>query len=182
MKRINYVVTRGERLFGVALPRTVAPRLRRPLCALAGALLLVGALHGVQQLRLAGAARTAALDAQRLAATDAAVRRVRAIENDVARLRALARRVDDVRRSGARHAATIAAIGNRVPGGAWLSAIRAEHGGFALEGRGARLSAVAATMAALATLPASGGVRLLDVRGERDRTGVTYAIALEMHE
>lgn len=182
MKRIDYVVTRGERLFGVAPPRTVPPRLRRPLGALAGALLLVGALHAVQDLRLAHAARTAALDARRLAATDAAVGRVRAVETDLARLRGLVRRVDEIQRSGARQAAAIAAIGDRVPGDAWLSAIRTEHGGFALEGRGARLSAVAATMAALATLPEGGGARLLDVHGERDRADVSYAIVLETHE
>jgi Tfp pilus assembly protein PilN len=182
VKRINYLVTRSERLFGVALPRTVAVRLRRPLSGLAGALLLVGVLHAVQHLRLADVAHTAALDAERLAATDVALRRVQAVENDVVRLRALVRRVDDIQRSGARHAAAIAAIGNRVPGDAWLSAIRAEHRGFALEGRGARLSAVAATMAALATLPAARGARLLDVHGDRDQVGVTYAIALETHE
>jgi Tfp pilus assembly protein PilN len=181
VKRINYVVTRSERLFGVALPTTVAVRLRRPLAALAGALLLVGALHGVQQARLADAARTAAFDAERLAATDGAVRRVRAVEHDVGRLRALVARVNDIQGSGPLHAAALAAIGDRLPSDAWLSAIRAEHGGFALEGRGARLSAVGATLGALATLPAAGGARLLAVHGDRDQAGVSYAIALEMH-
>ena len=182
MKRINYVVTRSERLLGVASPRAVALRLRRPLSGLGGALLLVGALHGAQCVRLGNAARGTAFDAARLAATEAAAGRVHVVENDVVRLRALVRRVDDMRRSGARHAAAIAAIGNRIPNDAWLSAIRAEHGGFALEGRGTRLSAVAATMAALATLPQAGGTRLLDVHGDRDRADVTYALALDTHE
>ncbi len=179
MRRINYLVTRGERLIGVPLPTTVAPPLRPPLLALACSLLAVGALHGVQHARLADAARSAAVDAERLAATDAAVRRVRTVENDVVRLRALERRVAEIRRSGALRASAVAAIGNRVPNDAWLSAIRAEHGGFALEGRGASLSAVGTTLTALAVLPAAAGARLLDVHGDRDHTGVSYAIGLE---
>ena len=179
MKRINHHVTRAERLVGVPLPRRIAPQLRGPLAGLVGALALVGALHGVQQARLAEAARATDLYAERLAATELALRRVQAVEHDVARLRGLVRRVDEIQRSGALQAARIAAIGNRLPGDAWLTAIRAEHGGFAVEGRGARLSAVGATLAALGTLPASGGARLLDVHGDHDRPGVAYALALD---
>jgi Tfp pilus assembly protein PilN len=180
VKRINYLVSRSERLLGVPLPTTVAPPLRPPLLALACALLVVGALHGVQQARLADAERAAAVDAERLAATEVAVRRVRVVEDDVVRLRALVRRVAEIQRSGTQRASAVAAIGNRIPGDAWLSAIRTEHGGFALEGRGASLSAVGTTLTALAVLPAAAGARLLDVHGDRDHTGFSYAIGLEI--
>ncbi len=179
MKRINYLVSRSERLVGVALPSGVPARVRRPLAALAGALALVAALDGLQAVRLARATDAGRLAAERLAGSERAVQRVRAVESDVVRLRAIVQRVAAIRRSGPAQAGAIAGLGNAVPGDAWLSSIRVEHGGYTLEGRGARLSAVGTLMAALAGAPAGGAARLLDVHDQADRSGVSYAIALE---
>jgi Tfp pilus assembly protein PilN len=182
MKRTNYLVTRSERLVGVALPRTAPARLRGPLAALLGSLALVGALDGVQVTRLASTAHEGRLAADRLAAGEGAVLRVRAVENDVVRLRGLVQRVTEIRRSGPAQAGALAALGNGVPADAWLASIRVEHGGYTVEGRGARLSAVGTTMAALASVPAAGAARLLDVHDRADRSGVSYAISLEKRQ
>lgn len=180
MKRINYLVSPWERVAGIAPPPSIAPALRGPLVALFGSLALVGALHGVQQGRLQHAVREGEIEARRLDASQAALRRADAVEADVARLRALLDHVEDVRRSGAERASEIASIGNGIPAGASLSAVRVEHDGYALEGHGEGLSAVGSTMAALATIPSAAGARLLSVQDDRLRHGVIYAIELEM--
>jgi hypothetical protein len=180
VRRINYLISRWERLAGVTPPPSIAPALRGPLVALFGSLALVGALHGVQQARLQSVERDGEIESARLAASQAALRGVGVIESDVARLRMLADHVSGVRRSGAERASEIAAIGNRIPADASLSAVRVEHDGYALEGHGARLAVVGSTMAALGTLPASAGARLLSVQDDTLRHGVSYAIALEM--
>ncbi len=149
------------------------------VAGLLGTLALVGGLHGAQEARLSAAARATLLDAARLASTERSVERVRAVEADVTRLHRLVGRLDTVQRSGPLHAAAVAAIGNRLPGDAWLAALRAEHGGFALEGRAARVGTVGAALAALAGLPQSGGARLLYVHAAQRGAGVSYAIGLE---
>jgi hypothetical protein len=180
VKRINYRVSRWERLADVTPLPPVAPALRGPLVALFGSLALVGALHGVQEARLQSLARDGEIESARLAATAVSLRGVAVLESDVARLRILSDRVGAVRRSGAERASEIAAIGNRIPAEASLSAVRLDHEGYALEGYGSRLAVVGATIAALGSLPASAGARLLSVQDDASRHGVTYAIALEM--
>ncbi len=152
VKRINYLVTRSERLVGVALPTHGAgspaaarsPRWSARWRSSAGCTACRRRGSRTRRAR-------AALAAERLAAGDGAVQRVRAVENDVVRLRGLVQRVAEIRAPGRPQAGALAAIGNGVPADAWLASIRVEHGGYALEGRGARLSAVGTTMAALAS-------------------------------
>ncbi|HYZ16468.1 MAG TPA: hypothetical protein VE591_08710 [Candidatus Acidoferrum sp.] len=180
MNRINYLVSRWERLPGVTRAPSVATALRGPLVALFGSLALVGALHGLQEERLQSLAHDGDTASARLAATQITLHRVAVLESDVARLRMLCEHVDVLRRSGAERASEIAAIGNRIPAEASLSAVRLDHEGYALEGYGARLAVVGATMAALGNLPAASGARLLSVQDDAARHGVTYAIAVEI--
>ena len=105
--------------------------------------------------------------------------RVRAIEGDLARLRRLGERIDTIRRSGPLRAGEIAALGDRLPAGAWLTSLHADRAALALEGRGARIEAVAAAVAGLTQLPSYGGVRLLSVREDPAGRGVSYALALD---
>jgi Tfp pilus assembly protein PilN len=179
MKRINYLPSWSERHFGAALPSLVTAELRAPLFALAGAIALAGVLWGVQASRLHAAERDGAAYAERLAATELDVARVRAIERDTERLRALGERVDAIRRSGASRANEIATLGNHLPADAWLSSLRADRGTLAVEGHGARLSAVGTAIASLAALPAYRAARLIAVHDDPVRAGVTYALSLE---
>lgn len=179
MRRINYALTWSERHVGVTLPSAIPAALRPPLAALACAVAFVLVVWGVQQARLRAAERDGAELAGRLAAAERGVAVVRAMGREVARLRTLDDRIARIRRSGTDRASEIAVVGNRLPSDAWLTSLRADRGALALEGRGARLSAVGSAIADLARLPSYAGARLLSVRDDPGRTGVTYAIALE---
>ena len=179
MRRINYLPSWSERHIGVALPLAITAEFRAPLVALAGAIALAGLLWVVQATRLHAAERDGATFAERLAAMQIDVARVRAVTRDVERFRALDERVEALRRSGAAHANEIAALGNQLPPDAWLSSLRADRGTLALEGHGARLAAVGTTIASLAALPAYGAARLVAVHEDPVRSGVTYALSLE---
>lgn len=178
MRRINYLLTWSERHAGIALP-AFSPALRVPLAAFGCALALVFVMWAVQQARLGALQSRGADDARRLAAAEAGLRAVRALEGDIARLRILAERVEAVRRSGPQHAGEIAALGDRIPAGAWLTSLHADRAGLALEGRSTRIDVVATAVAGLATLPAYAGVRLLSVRDDPAGRGVRYALALD---
>lgn len=178
MRRFNYLPGWSERGAVLGLP-ALAPSLRAPLVALVCALALVGVLWAVQQARLASVERRGAEYARRLAALTVEIARVRALERERARLDMLRTRVDAIRRSGPLHAGEIAALGDRLPDGAWLTSLRADRGALTLEGRGARIEAVAGAVSELAGLPAYGIVRLLWVRAESAGSGVSYALALD---
>lgn len=179
MRRINYLLSWSERSIGIALPDGVSPSLRIPLIALGAAMTLVALLWTVQTARLRAADHDGTVYANRLVAADTAVARVRVLERDVARLRSLSDRVAQMRRSGDAQASEIAALGNRLPDGVWLTSLRADHGVIALEGRSARLAAVGTAMDALAGLPGFAGARLVAVHAEPARSGVTYSVELE---
>lgn len=179
MRRVNYVVTPFEKAIGMRVPAAVPHALRPPLLAFAAALLAVAAMGAVQERRLAAARFDGAVAAAHLARADAQTARVRALARERDRLRAQAAHVDAVERSGAAWASEIAAIGNGVPREVWLSSLHVQSGSIALEGRGTRLAAVGATMAALVRVRAFGAARLLSVRENDDRRGIGYAIELE---
>jgi Tfp pilus assembly protein PilN len=178
MKRINYLPSWSERHIGISLP-SVTAELRAPLAALVGAIALAGVLWGVQETRLHAAEHDGAAYAERLAATQLDIARVRAVERDVEQLRMLGERVETIRRSGALRANEIAALGNRLPADAWLSSLRGDRGTLAIEGHGARLAAVGTAIASLAALPTYRTARLVAVHEDPVRLGVTYALSLE---
>jgi Tfp pilus assembly protein PilN len=176
--RTNYLLTWTERHAGIALP-AFAPALRRPLGVLACAVALVAVAWAIQHARLVTLEARGAEYAERLATAGIALARVRAVETDLARLRALHERIGTIRRSGPLRAGEIAALGDRLPDGAWLTSLRADRTALALEGRGARIETVAAAVANLTRLPAYGGARLLSVRDDPAGHGVSYALALD---
>lgn len=178
MRRINYLPSWSERHVGVALP-VITAELRAPLGALAAATALAGVLWAVQAVRLHTAETDGAAFGARLAAAQLDITRVHALERDVAQLQTLGERVDALRRSGAQRANEIVTLGNGLPADAWLSTLRADRGALAVEGRGARLAAVATTIASLAALPAYRSARLIAVHEDPARAGVTYALSLE---
>lgn len=180
MRRINYLVSPAERLIGIALPRRVPATLHEPFAALVSALALIGVLHGVQQARLATAMRDGRALAERLAQSEARVARVRIVEDEVAGLTALSRRIAELEGTGTASASELAAIGNRIPRDARLSTIRSEAGGgYAIDGSGSGLGVVGRTMASLADLHTFTGVRLVAIHDDRGRSEVSYSLVLE---
>lgn len=179
MKRINYLITPSERLFGHALRLAVPRPLRLPLVALAGALAALGLPYCVEMVRLQDLEKVGGAYEMSVAATVLDVRQVRVLERDVARLRVLSDEVASIRRSGDVHANEIAALGNELPTDAWLTALRKDGEALDVEGGGGRLTTVAAAMAALARLPQYSGARLVAVHAEAALPEVTYSIVLE---
>ena len=179
MRRIDFLVSPSERRLGFDPATLIAPSLRTPLAVLGCALALVTLGASAEHVRLHAAETDGARIAARLAALDGDVARTHAVEAEVARLRALGARAAEIRRSGDLDASRIAALGNRVPAGAWLTSLRTDRATLSVEGGGARLGVVAETLAAFARLDAYADARLLSVHDDPVRTGVTYALALE---
>jgi Tfp pilus assembly protein PilN len=179
VKRTNHLVTPSERWTGVDLGVLVAPALRVPLAVLACAIALAGVTGAAEQLRLRAAEDQGAVYERQLAAVELDAARIRAVERDVARLHALEASIAEIRRSGALQASEIAALGNRVPPGAWLTSLRADGAAIAIEGGGRGLDAVATTVSSLAHRAPYGDARLLSVHDDPVRSGVRYALMLE---
>jgi Tfp pilus assembly protein PilN len=179
MRRFDYRLSRARRLTGFELPSALPRRFRRPLTGLAGSVALACIAGIVQSIRLQVADGQAADYALRVAAAERSIAHVRTLAGEVERIRALVARVDDIRRSGPARASELAALGNNLPDDAWFTAIHVERNAVTLEGRGTRLASVGATLGNLALLPAYAGARLVSVRDDPSRRGVTYAISLE---
>jgi hypothetical protein len=179
MRRIDFHVSPGERRLGFDPAALIAPSLRAPLVVLCCALAIDMLGASAEHVRLRAAETDGARIAARLAALEGDVARTHAVEAEVARLRALGARAAEIRRSGDLDASRIAALGNRVPAGAWLTSLRTDRAMLSVEGGGARLDVVAETLAAFARLDAYSDARLLSVHEDPVRPCVTYALALE---
>ena len=179
MTRFDYRITASRRLIGFELPPALPRCFRRPLYGLGGSIAAASVVWIVQAVRLHAADARAAEYAVRVAFAERSVAHVRELAADVERTQALVARVDDVRRSGPAGASELAALGNNLPDDAWFTAIHVERSAVAVEGRGVRLASVGSALEQLARLPAYAGARLVSVRDDPSRRGVTYAIALE---
>jgi hypothetical protein len=176
--RFNYLSSRFERAFGVPVPAH-AGLSRSSQIALAAAALLVAVLAGMQIGRFHAVASESAALAERRAAIAPALDDLRRVEAEVRRLGAMAAADRTVRRSGTLRANEVAAIGNALPADAWLTGLRVDAATVAVDGRGARLHAVAETLDALAALRSVSSARLVSVRHDPLRADVVYSIAME---
>jgi hypothetical protein len=179
MRRIDYLVSPSERSLGFDPAALIAPSLRVPLAVLGCALALVALAASVEHVRLHAAEIGGAQITARLDSVEADVARTRAVEREVERLRTFGARAGQIRSSGDLDASRIAALGNHVPAGAWLTSLRTDRAALSVEGGGARLGVVAETLAAFARLEGYADVRLLSVHDDPVRPGVTYALSLE---
>ncbi len=179
MKRINYLVAPGERIFGDALHSAASPRLRLALVIVGGALASLGLPYGVESARLHDLETAAAANQTQLARSAAGVTQVRSLERDVTRLRALDGVIGTLRRAGRLGADEIAELGDALPSDAWLTALRKNGEGFELDGGSTRLATVAATIAALSRLPRYADARLVSAFETEARRQVSYSIVLE---
>jgi hypothetical protein len=175
MTRIDYRVSRYERLLGVAPPSAPAAQTRGPLLALLGTLAVFGFLAGIQHSRLARVQRDVARVSVRLALDDDALRRLAILEGDVRRLRALDDEIGRVAATGAQSAGEVTAIGNEIPAQAWLSSIRRLHDGYALEGQARDVALVGRMLAGLRPV---GPARLSSVQQAPLGRDVSYAISV----
>lgn len=177
MKRIDYLRPPHRR-------RTVRrfaadPRWRHTLGAGGVAALLIGGTILVELVRFDAAWRDGVALSEQLVQADAAAAQARSMRRDLERLRSIAGRIETTRRIALANASEIATLGNGLPTDVWLTSLRLGPNAIALEGRGARLDAVAAAMSALVRLPRFTQAQLVSVRGDALRGGFDYAIALE---
>lgn len=177
MTRLNYLPTPMRDTLAAHLQ--LDARTRAPLGALAAALLAVATIGFVEDARLAAAQRAHLAARARLGGLAATLARTHALADDVTRLRALDREVDELASSGARTAGRLARLGDRVPADVWLTTIRVAGHELALEGRGTRLAAVGATLATLRRTPGYRAARLVTVRHDALHAGFLYTIALD---
>jgi Tfp pilus assembly protein PilN len=178
VKRFNYLRSRTERAFGVALPSLWDDDTRRDLWWYVAAIGIVCAVWLLQQARYQRLERDGASLATRLALIRVAAEHVSATERDLARMRRIATSIARVRASGRVLANELATIGNTLPDDAWLTSVRIAPRALSLEGRSRHVRGVAATLAGLSGVPGSGPVRLLAMRLDAARSEMTYSIAL----
>jgi Tfp pilus assembly protein PilN len=177
MKRIDYL--RPPRRRRTVLRIAADPRRRHLLGAGVLAVLVLCGTVLVELVRFEGARREGVALSEQLVQADADTVRARSLQRDLERLRGVAGRIETTRRAVLANASEIAALGNRLPPDVWLTSLRVGPDAIALEGRGARLDAVAAAMSALVQLPRFTQARLVSVRSDALRGGFDYAIALE---
>lgn len=177
MKRIDYL--RPPRRDRTVLRIAADRRWRHALVAGALAAFFVGASVLIELVRFDAARRDGVALSEQLMEADAASVRARSVQRDLERLRGVAGHLEATRRAVLANASEIAALGNRLPPEVWLTSLRVGPDAVALEGRGARLDAIAAAMSALMRLPRFAQARLVSVRSDALHGGFDYAIALE---
>jgi Tfp pilus assembly protein PilN len=178
MTRFNYASSRLERTAGAAFASR-RPRSRGSSIALCAALLFVAGVVTVQTLRLRVVEGDAATLAARRATLQDALGGLHGAEAEVRRLATVVAADRAVRRSGTLRANEVAAIGNALPADAWLTGLRIDAAHVAIEGRSARMHAVADALDALGRVRGVASVRLMSARRDATRSDVGYAIALE---
>jgi len=180
LTRFNFLVEGRTFRPTFQAPR-VASRIRAPLGALFASAGLACALYIVQIVRLHDIDQSYRLAQLRLSESEIAVHAIKALHTEVAKRWTLAAAVVNVQRSGLRRANELASIGNRLPHDAWLSSIRYDATGYALDGKSQRIAAVGAAMTALARKPNFGVPHLLAISddGGVDSKRIHYALRLE---
>lgn len=169
MRRVDYAEpTLGARL----------ATLRRPLGVALATLVAIGAAHGIERVRASALRASVAAASADAALWESRAAELRTIEAERDRLRVRVRERERIVRSGERRAAELAALGNAIPASAWLSSVRIDPSGYAIDARAGSLAAIAATVAALSRLSAVAAVRLLAAR-EDGRAGIAYTLAVE---
>jgi Tfp pilus assembly protein PilN len=181
MNRFNFLApSPSDRLR--AFPVLMAPASYRPIAMLGAMVVFVGAISGVEQVRLHLAQRDQAISTSRLERSDASIADVKHLESRVNAEADLLRAIRSIQQSGGRQANELAVIGNRLPPDAWLTAVHIENGKYALEGMAARVSAVATIMTTLRNAPTRAVPTLVSIVNDRDRKSTTlvqYSIRLE---
>jgi len=159
MIRFNYLAKTRRPLFRSGFTTiAIDNRIRGPLAALIGTIVLTATLSMVQLARLHAAQSAYAAAALRLSADEPALDDLAALRKHVLDGTRLSERVAVIRRASLLHANELTWIGNHLPPQTWLTVLRYEGGSYSLEGTSDRASAVGTAMldlhdAARATIP-----------------------------
>lgn len=180
MRRFDYLAPQAVP-FGAFGKRVIDEQLRPPLACLAGTLVLVLAIYGVESFRVDDAANRYEAYVQKLSASDAAVHDVKMLESRVRVLQRVAVKVNEIQQSGILGANQLAWIGNHLPKDTWLAVLRRENGAYSLEGSADRVAAVGSAMIALRDNPSLGTPHLITVSDDPGKKPglIRYTLRLE---
>lgn len=180
MTRFNYLAPRVLPFASVG-KYVIDERLRPPLACLAGTIILIVAIYGVQMLRLNDAASRYEAYVQKQSASDIAVRDVKTLEGHVREMQRVTTQVSAIQRSGILNANQLAWIGNHLPADTWLAALHHDNGSYSLEGGADRIAAVGSAMIALRDNPQLGTPRLIAINEDPSKKSATirYTLRLE---
>lgn len=162
----------GERVFRlIPLPL---------LATIIATTLLLSIVYAIEGHRCTLIESDAAATAQLLTRTAAIADRNARLDADIANLRRTANIVERARRATLEQTNDIVRIGNALPGGITLSALRADaEGRWSIEGRAVQLADVGAAMQVLATVDPRSSIRLTAVGARDRRSTVPFAVAWE---
>jgi Tfp pilus assembly protein PilN len=159
----------------------VDERLRPPLVCLAGTIVLIAGIYGVQSFRLGDAASRYEAFVQKQSVSDVAVHDVKILDAHVRDMQRVVTQVDAIQRSGVVHANELAWIGNHLPNDTWLAALHHDGMSYSLEGGTDRVAAVGSAMTALRDNPDLGTPRLIAVSEDPSKKSglIRYTLRLE---
>ncbi len=180
--RFNYLTPQArDRVAATSLAIALDPRLRASLLAVVGAFVLVGAMYLFESFRLHVAENDDAVYTAARMRSAHELHGVELLDAQVRDLQAIAASVETIRGSGVRHESELASIGNDIPKGAWISAIRSDVAGWRIEGRSENLSTVGTTMNALRRKQTTHATRLISLHGpgKSATDPVQYELTLE---
>jgi Tfp pilus assembly protein PilN len=179
VNRFNYLAPAGLARWDAIVRRLRDPALRRPFFAFAIATVLVGIACAVEDRRLDAAARRLAVMRAREATIARPRSGLRALSDQIERLKKIDDEVRLVRLSGRARVAELAAIGNSLPPHVWLDTIRQSENGWAITGGARAVADVGSAMLALERAAGVGATTLVWARGgERDASSVRYEMRL----
>jgi hypothetical protein len=132
--RFNYLAPPRRFRFAATTRLAIDNRVRGPLAALMGTVVLTAALSAVQLERLHAARSAYERAAISFTAGEAGLRGVTALREEVIRRTQLDSSATAVRQASLSHADELIWIGNRLPARTWLRTLRYENSGYLLEG------------------------------------------------
>jgi Tfp pilus assembly protein PilN len=162
----------------------LTPNARRALLGLLFAVILLAVAMGIERIRFSRALEAAQREEARLLRADESVRTLRTSIETVSRMSAIAKRVHEVRQSGAGRAKEIAAIAAEIPNDAWLTSLARDDAGVTLKGGARDFEALGRAVASLSADRTFAAPELVSsrLRDPERFAGSTVEFELHMRE
>jgi hypothetical protein len=161
--------------FGLSL---AVEDVRRCSAVLLVAACVVAAISSVQIARARRLENAAAMLERRLDLQAEARTRIAILGREVARLQRIERESLAAHYTGNAAAVEVAAIGNAIPSGVWLSGMEHRIDGYFLSGGAPNIQAVAETLRRIATTKRENSVRLSNLTSTHARPGLSFSARL----
>jgi Tfp pilus assembly protein PilN len=158
----------------------VPAHMRMPLLAFAAAVAIACGAWGIESQRLHQALASEAGYESSARRAELRVEALRLSAAQVGRRLSLDRRVRSIRESGTGQARRIAELGNALPQDVWLTAVREDDTGIALEGGASNLAALGRAVRILASDRGASRVTLLRASAAEDGEGPPISFALHV--